>query len=192
MGTTTGKTECITCGKEKVAYKCEGCSQTFCFNHLADHRQILIKQLDDLENERNLFRQTLSEQSNHQQTYSWIQQINQWEKDSMDKIHQTAEEARQLVLKSVGDNRNDIEMKLRKFTEELKQIRQEDDFNEIHLNRFKRKLKELEEQLNKPKHISVKQENSSAFINKISVLITSVFGKFFANISLSIKTFLRF
>jgi hypothetical protein len=182
MATTTGKTQCATCGKDKVAYKCEGCSQTFCFNHLADHRQILIQQLDDLENERNLFRQTLSEQSNHLQIYSLLQQINQWEKDSINKIQQSAEEARQLVLKGAGDNRNEIEIKLRKLTEELKQIRQEDDFNEIHLNQFQQKFKELEEQFQKPTNISLREENSAGFINKISVRITSASGKFLANI----------
>jgi hypothetical protein len=186
--TTTGKNQCVTCGKEKVTYKCEGCSQTFCFNHLADHRQILIRQLDDLENERNLFRQTLSEQSNDPQTYSLLQRINHWEKDSINKIQKSAEEARQLVLKCAADNRNEIEMKLRKLTEELKQIRQEDDFNEMHLNQFQRKFKELEEQFRKPTNISLREENPTGFINKISVLITSTFGKFFANISLSIKT----
>jgi hypothetical protein len=64
-------------------------------------------------------------------------------------------------------------MKLRKLTEELKQIRQEDDFNEIHLNQFKQKLNELEEQLNKPANISISQKNSSGFINKIVVLVSS-------------------
>jgi hypothetical protein len=83
MATTTGKTQCVTCGKDKVAYKCEGCSQNFCLNHLGEHHQLLIKQLDDLENERNLFRQTLSEQSNHPQKHSLIRQIDRWEKDSI-------------------------------------------------------------------------------------------------------------
>jgi hypothetical protein len=49
MATSTGKAHCVTCGKEKVDYKCEGCSQNFCLNHLTDHHQFIIKQLDDIE-----------------------------------------------------------------------------------------------------------------------------------------------
>jgi hypothetical protein len=56
-------------------------------------------------------------------------------------------------------------------------IRQEDDFNEIHLNQLKEKLNQLEEQLKKPSTITIVEENSSALINKISVFITSVPGK---------------
>jgi len=56
MATATNKPYCVTCGKERIAYKCEGCLQSFCFNHLAEHRQQLDKQFDELENQRNLFR----------------------------------------------------------------------------------------------------------------------------------------
>ncbi len=65
-----GKAQCATCQKEKVAYKCEGCSQNFCVNHLADHHQLIAKQLDEIEDERNAFRQILTEQkSNPQKTF---------------------------------------------------------------------------------------------------------------------------
>ncbi len=63
MATSTGKTQCVTCGRDKVTYKCEGCSKAFCINHLNEHHQFLLKQLDDVENQRNVFRQTLTEQA---------------------------------------------------------------------------------------------------------------------------------
>jgi outer membrane murein-binding lipoprotein Lpp len=63
MATETRKIRCITCGKEKATSKCSGCLEDFCFNHLAEHRQQLGKQFDELENKRNLFRQALSEQT---------------------------------------------------------------------------------------------------------------------------------
>src|SRR5437868_7053759 len=99
MATAIGKTHCVKCGKEKVAYKCGGCSQDFCFNHLADHRQILDQQFDEVENKRNLFRQKLTEQTTNPQKHFLIEQINKWENDSINKIQQTAEEARQLLIK---------------------------------------------------------------------------------------------
>ena len=70
------------------------------------------------------------------------------------------------------------------MTKELKQIREENDFHEINLNKFKQKLKELEEQFNKSPSISIRQD-SSPFIKKISVLTTS--GKFSMNINKKVK-----
>jgi hypothetical protein len=183
MATSTGKAQCVTCGKEKVAYKCAGCSQDFCFNHLADHRQILDQQFDEVEHKRNLLRQKLTEQTTNPEKHSLIQQIDQWENDSINKIHHTAEEARQLLLKHTTKHIEDIEVKLIHMTEQLKQIRQENDFNEIHLKEFKEKLRQLEEQLNKPSNISIRQDSSS-FIKKIYVLTA---GKSFINIDKKVK-----
>ena len=86
MATTIGKTRCGPCGKEKVAYKCEGCLETFCINHLADHHRELSLQFDDLENQRNVFRQKLSEQTNDGQKQMFVREINQWEIDSIKLI----------------------------------------------------------------------------------------------------------
>ncbi|CAF1550279.1 unnamed protein product, partial [Adineta steineri] len=63
MATVASKARCVTCGKEKSTVRCDGCSQPFCYNHLVDHRQELNKQLDEIEVSRDLFRQTLTEQS---------------------------------------------------------------------------------------------------------------------------------
>jgi chromosome segregation ATPase len=180
MATAARKTRCIICEKDRATAKCSGCLEDFCFNHLAEHRQQLGKQLDEIDDKRNIIGQTLTEQTTNPQKHFFIQQINQWEKDSIDKIKQTAEEARQVLLKHTGEHINKIEIKLTTLTKELKQIREENDFNEIDLNEFKEKLKQLEEQLNNPSNISIRQD-SSPFINKISVLTNS--GKSFMNIN---------
>jgi chromosome segregation ATPase len=179
MATPTRKTRCIICEKDKATAKCSGCLEDFCFNHLAEHRQQLGKQLGELEKKRNSFRQNFTEQTTNPQKHSLIQQINQWENDSINKIKQTAEEARQLLLDHTREHFNVIEIKLTKLTEELKRIRDENDFNEIDLKEFKEKLEQLEERLNKPSNISILQDSSS-FINKISILATS--GKACINI----------
>lgn len=51
------KTQYVTCGKEKVAYQCDSCSLRFSFYHLAEHRQQLQKQFDQIEYQTNLLRQ---------------------------------------------------------------------------------------------------------------------------------------
>jgi len=90
MATATGKTKCIKCGKDKATSKCSGCAQEFCYNHLGEHRQELNKQLDDIEGNRDVFRETLNQHTNQSEKYPLIQEINQWEQDSIQKIKQTA------------------------------------------------------------------------------------------------------
>jgi hypothetical protein len=62
MAAATGKTRCVICDKEKATLKCGGCFQDFCFNHWDPHRQELNKQFDEMEINRDLFRQSLNQQ----------------------------------------------------------------------------------------------------------------------------------
>jgi chromosome segregation ATPase len=172
MATATGKGRCVTCGKEKRAVRCEGCSQLFCFDHLPDHRQELSIQLDDIEVNRDLLRQTLTEQTTDPKKHSLIKQIDQWEDESIRKIQQTAKECRQLVLQHTTEHINQIEDNLTKLTDELRQTRQENDFNEIDLRELKQKLTQLTEELDKPSNVSIQQDSASP-INKISVVVLS-------------------
>ncbi len=71
----------LTCGKEKATFKCGECLQDFCYNHSTEHRNELSKQFDEIETIRELLRQHLLKQ-----THVLIQQIDQWERDSIMKI----------------------------------------------------------------------------------------------------------
>jgi hypothetical protein len=170
--TTTGKGRCIVCGKEKSAVKCEGCSQIFCFDHLPIHHQELNMQLHEIEMNRDLFRQMLTEQVNNLGKHSFIKQIDQWEAESIKLIEQTAKQCRQLVLQHTDQYLIEIEINLAHFTDQLRQIRRENDFNEIELNEFKHRLKQLQRELDRPPNISIQQDTTS-FINKISVVVST-------------------
>lgn len=54
----------------------------------------------------------------------------------------------------------------------LKEIREDNEFNEIDLNQFREKLLQLEEELHKPRNVSINQENT-LFINKIFITVSS-------------------
>lgn len=97
MATATGRNRCNECDKDRATSKCDGCAQHFCLNHLIAHRQEMSKQLDDIEVIRDIFRDTVNQQVNQAQKHSLFQRIYQWEEDSIKKIKQTAEDARQAV-----------------------------------------------------------------------------------------------
>jgi len=172
LTTATSRAHCVKCGKERATLKCSGCSQDFCYNHLADHRQELSVQLDEMEINRDVFRETLTEKTTNPKQHSLIKQIDQWEDDSIRKIQQTAKECRNLVLQQITEHINQIEVNLAELTDQFRQTRQENDFDEIDLQRLKQKLIKLAEEFDKPSNISI-QQNSASFINKISVVVSS-------------------
>lgn len=106
-----GKARCVTCGKDKAVMKCGGCSKDFCFNHMTDHRQELSRQLDEIENTRDLFRQSLTEQMSTPQKHALLRQIDQWEQESIYKIREAAEAERQLLMHHTAKYFNEMEIK---------------------------------------------------------------------------------
>jgi hypothetical protein len=168
MATATGKTHCVICNKEKATMRCRGCLQEFCYKHLCNHRQDLNKQLDEIEVNRDIFRQSLTRQIEKPNNQILIEQIDDWEQKSIKIIQQTAEDVRQTFLKNTNKHVHQIETELNKLTDQLREIRQEDDFNEINLRLFQEELDKLTNTLIKLSNISIR-EDSTSFINKISV-----------------------
>ena len=168
MATGDDKNHCVVCSKEKRTFRCEGCSQTFCYNHLPEHRQELSRQLDEIETEHDLFRHKLTELINDPSRNLLIEQINEWEKDSIQKIQEAANEYRRLLLQHPTVHISQVETDLTIFTDRLRNVRQEDDFNEIDLNYFREKLEYLKDAIIRQSNVSIEQDNI-ALINKIRI-----------------------
>ena len=134
------KTQCIICGREKRTFRCDGCLKTFCLSHLPDHHEELSQQLYEIEADHDLFRQRLTEHINDPNKNLLMDQITEWEKDSIQKIQQTANECRQRLFQLPTNHTNRIETDLAELTKQIRKVRQEDDFNETDLNYFKAKL----------------------------------------------------
>ncbi|CAF1084990.1 unnamed protein product [Adineta steineri] len=92
MATANIRAKCSICNKGNTAYVCPGCSKGFCFQHLTEHRQILRNQLEEIINNHDQFQQTIIQQKQNPSNSSLIQQIDQWETDSIHQIQQTAKE----------------------------------------------------------------------------------------------------
>ncbi|CAF3784343.1 unnamed protein product, partial [Adineta steineri] len=149
-----------------------GCLKDFCFTHLSDHRQELANQLDDIEVHRDLFRQALNEQTTDPQTHPLMKEIDQWEQDSINKIHETVKEVRQVLFQHTLRHTNQLEEKLNLLTNQIRACREEDDIIEIDLSRWHNELIQLNEQLIKPQNIII-QYDSTPLVNKIHVDISS-------------------
>ena len=172
MAAASGRARCVKCGKDRATMRCEGCMEDFCRCHRDDHQQELDKQLEEIEMNRDLFREALTQQSEKPDNRTYIQQINQWENKSIEIIRKTADQARQTVLQGTIEHTGELESKLNKLTNQLRESREEHDFNESDLRQFQEQLDKLTEELQRPSTISIR-EDSTSFITKIHVEVSS-------------------
>ncbi|CAF1529755.1 unnamed protein product, partial [Adineta steineri] len=171
MAMANKKTQCFSCNKEKITYPCEGCSKKFCLTHLTEHQQILNEELNHIINDYDEFKQRINQQKQNPQNHSLIKQINQWETNSIEIIQQRAQNCREIVIKYSRRFIIDIEKKFKDLSEQIKQIHDENEFNEIDLNYLRNQLKEITEELTNSSNISI-QQDSQSFINEISIIST--------------------
>ncbi|CAF1485971.1 unnamed protein product [Adineta steineri] len=169
MAMKTNKTQCVICNKDKITYLCEGCLKTFCLMDLTKHRQILNEELHHIINDYDQFKQRFGEQKPNPHDLFLINEINQWEINSVDKIQQKARDCREIVIKSSQTCVNDTEKKFNDLNEQLKQFHSDNEFNEINLNYLRTELIKMREELDNPSKISI-QQDSQSFINEISII----------------------
>ena len=182
LGETT-KILCSLCNKAKGIYKCQGCSQLFCPKHSNDHRNELNKQLEEITMTHDLVQQTLNQQTEDPQNRPLIQQINQWEKKSIDLVRKTAEKLRQELLDGVTQDITQIKQNLQSLSNELREGREENDFSEIDLRQWTQRLEQLKSELLNPTTITL-QEDSISLINNIRINhrdISDAFERVFSN-----------
>jgi chromosome segregation ATPase len=106
-----------------------------------------------------------------------IQQIDQWERESINEIRRRADEARQLLLMHTTNHIAEIEVKLAKLTDQLRQNREENDFVETDLNHWKDELTRLTKELAQPQNVCIRQDTSS-LVKNILVDVSSKYLSF--------------
>ena len=167
MATVTDKTPCVICNKLRAAtVQCKGCSNEFCFTHYVDHHRELGNQLSQTEDQYNQLKSTIDQQKTEPSQHRMIQEINQWEQKSIDTIRRVADTVRRSLSSELNRFINKLDMQLTELTDELRQCRDEYDFNEKRILYFKEKLQRLKDDLNTPEDFSI-EYSSTSFINKI-------------------------
>ena len=172
MATLTSESTCFSCHKTREIYICKACSKQFCFDCLSKHRTNIQEQFDLLQNDHDQIRQQINELKVNSTKHSSIEIIDQWEQESINKIKQNADLCRSQWMNYLTRYFSRMEQRLNHLAEQIKQVQRENQFNETDLNSFKQRLTKLEEELNQPTSVAIKQQ-STAFINKISLRFPS-------------------
>lgn len=168
MARQLNEPKCSMCDEEGDTF-CRGCSKDFCLDHLNEHRQFLHEQLGLIQNDFNQFRQNVMDIKNQSEKHPLIKQIDRWEKESILKIQEKANQCRQRLINFTNQSIVQIEIQLNETNQQLSSSgKQKKNFNEIHLNNFREKLKELNQKLDQPENLSIEQIPNS-FISDISI-----------------------
>lgn len=169
MATVTFTSHCSNCEEKEDIYACKGCLKTFCYQHLPHHREEINQNFNQLQDNSNLLRETIIHQKNEINNRPSIQKINKWEKESIEKIKQTADKCRERIIEYTNEYIIDIEKSLNDISEQSKQIRKENKLNETLLIQLITKLEYLKKELYQPSKLLIGQQ-SSPFIQEIYVV----------------------
>ncbi|CAF4244609.1 unnamed protein product [Rotaria sp. Silwood2] len=167
------KPPCTACGNKNAGiFRCEGCLQVFCRKHLNEHRDFLSYQLDEIAQEHDILQQTIVENEDKQINHLPIlKQIDQWEKVSIEKIQQTAEEAR-IQVKTLTSLQT-ASKELHDLAERLEKARIDDDYVETDLRTWTNMLQKLKDDINTfSPSISIQENPEEILVAKIYVSTT--------------------
>ncbi len=164
------KKSCSKCDKGAGAFSCDGCQQSFCLKHVAEHRQELTSQMDNIELEHDIFNEDLLNRTQKQNEHTLFNRINQWERESINKIEQVANESR-IALNHILNNIIDHgKTSLNKISLKLRRAREFDDFFENDLVRWTQQLSQLRAEIQcMVNSINIINDNSSSVIKFIKI-----------------------
>ena len=143
----------------------------FCSTHTVQHHQAITRRLTEVEDIRDSVQTILTEQSNDPRVGAkslcdqLTQTVNDWEEQSIRKIHRVAEEIRNDVVRKTTGRLSQMQLKLQQLSDELQQSRTNEDFIEHDLIAWKDKLNQLKEQLINPPTVIVREDYTKIIPN---------------------------
>jgi hypothetical protein len=129
--------------------------------HINKHKQILGQQLDEL-----ILNHDQLQQSYECSRYPSTTKIDEWEHESIVKIHQMADDIRRELMKRFEKYTNQFSKQWEHLSEELKTIRNKDDLSEIDLQQLSNKCNKLKSYLAVPPTVRFQDD---VFISKPNI-----------------------
>jgi hypothetical protein len=162
----TENLSCSLCidGKSADIFTCIGCSQTFCKQHIDEHKQILYQRLDKLILDHDQLQQVSESRDDHSMAL-----VDEWERESIVKIQRMARDIREELIAKTENYRDQFLKRLKQVYEELSKAQNDSDFIETNLNQWSNRLDKLRSYLISPPSVSILDDT---FISKLSICVT--------------------
>jgi hypothetical protein len=169
MSSTTRK-KCVNddgC-KQAAVSNCEGCSKAFCIKHFSDHRHLLDEEMNVIIDEHDHLKNTLNHQTTKNDSHPDIKEIDKWETESITRIQQRANELRQALIQLTTAHTSNLSKKLQHLTEQLQEARENNDFIEADLQRWRENLEDLKAKFSSPA-IAINRCRNFTLVSNITV-----------------------
>ncbi|CAF1225244.1 unnamed protein product [Adineta steineri] len=140
----TKSNQCSTCQKPMGIMYCTGCNSYFCSKDFRGHREVLFTKMEELVEERNELQEKINKTTQGNSLCNPLtEEINAWEKITVEKVRQTAEHARQQANQLINSKSMKITNKFRGFSDELADLKETEDYVEHDLTRLKQKINQF-------------------------------------------------
>jgi hypothetical protein len=140
--------QCSICKKGPGTCVCTGCQATFCRKHFNDHHTALLKELNGLVEDRSYLQDQINKADHHHDSRSPILlQIDEWQRATIQKVTEAAEQARQQVVQLLSSKRVEIRTRFRQLSDELGCLKEGEDLVEQDLARLKEMICALKQDL---------------------------------------------
>lgn len=134
------------CKKGRGTCLCNGCKACFCRKHFKDHQAKLLDELDKCIGDRDNLQEKINKADHHDGFVSpTLLQIDEWERLTIEKVTQVADQTRLQLTSLLISKRLDIATKFRKVSDELGQLKETEDFVEHDLVRLKEMICEIKQ-----------------------------------------------
>jgi chromosome segregation ATPase len=140
--------QCSMCNKELGPMYCTGCDKYFCWKDLKTHREGMFTEMDRIVEERNRLQDVINDgiQPNDQQS-PLIEQIDQWQNITIEKVKQVAAQARQQAIQLLNSKRTKINIEFKSFSQELAHLKESENYAEHELTRLNEMIDQFKQDL---------------------------------------------
>jgi len=153
---STINSPCNICSKI-VTDKCSGCDKPFCPQHIDEHQKGLLNKMEDIRRENQQLRENLSQQNINKML---LEQIDRWEKESIEKIQSAANQARTDLKRLVEQANNRLSDFAKELDDEIRWNRENKTITEKELDQWTRKFDELRKDMKSLSKLELFEDDS--------------------------------
>jgi hypothetical protein len=158
---------CITCGDVSGRQvTCNGCLQSFCWTHMTNHQQDILKQMDDCAQNHERLKHDWDDDCHHQQLFH---KIDQWEEESINNIRITADTARADLKLLIKRSKDQLQTSIQQISKTIHNSQELNHFSEIDINQWKQQLKYIQSQIQTSFNIQIKEDKQKLPIMLIKI-----------------------
>jgi hypothetical protein len=159
--------KCTSCNERNGNTRCEGCNTLFCLPCMTQHHEELAQQFQLLMDVRNEIKQSLdipSSTSTNRKQVPCLIEIDEWEREIIQRIQKIAANARQNVNELIMKHESEISDPFEQISVHIEQQQKEGNYLENDIERVKNQLDALKNDI---RHVNEKIRVDSTISNNI-------------------------